>query len=305
MDYIYQLNDVLTSMKGERSRLLSALDRLPKENLYYQKSNGVKTFHYKHEPNGTINNSLKNNSLQNHSNSERYLSKCPELLDQLLCKEFYTTQISVIDSNISALSKLISSQTSNSFDSVVKRLPARCRRIPVNYFDKAVNKPFGYPNPSRDTSIQVRLLGAPFDGVSPEVWGVTPYRENTSHLENKIHRGSNELLFRSKSEMIIAGFYENNCIPYHYDEVFRFAGELISPDFVIINYRGEFVYHEHLGMTDNLEYLQSSLSKLSIYANAGIVLGKNLILTFDNPDGSMDFKLVKDTISQHLKGKAN
>ena len=88
---------------------------------------------------------------------------------------------------------------------------------------------------------------------------------------------------RSKSEIIIADRLFALGIPYHYEEVLMLKGEWeVYPDFTILDKKKRrIVYLEHFGMMDSPEYLDSFFWKIHRYAESGIVLGHNLIATFE------------------------
>ena len=55
------------------------------------------------------------------------------------------------------------------------------------------------------------------------------------------------------------------------------------PDFTVLNKRTRKIYYwEHLGRLGDPEYCFDTLIKLEDYSDNGILLGKNLILTFES-----------------------
>lgn len=290
----HQLDIFLDSMKEERKRVTEELKTLPGNNLYYQKINGKKTF-------------LKSATPKTHEArpkggpiTKQSIEKYPDLIDQLVRKEYLETKGAIIDYNIKKVTPIISGIKPMDFNSVISSLPERCRAIPISRFRSAMNLNHTVPKPSRDEGLEPAPLNLIFDGASVEEWGGLPYLENTSYPENKTQKGPHGLLFRSKSEILISSIYERNGIPYHYDEVFAFGNEWISPDFVFVNLNGEFIYHEHWGMTGE-DYLDSNLKKLKLYAEAGIYPGKNLLITADN-DGKIDLVAIEDMIRYYFSG---
>ncbi len=170
------------------------------------------------------------------------------------------------------------------FDEIDRELLLTGQRIRLNW-----------PHPSRDPNL--RALWPPLDtgGLTPEEWAAQPYRENTKNLEHKINRTLRGVLCRSKSELNILDMYDDLRIPFHNDETHRVNGELISPDVTGARADRRLVYHEHLGRQD-AGYLQHIAHKVGIYAHAGIFIGKNLLFTYDNEDGSIDLDLIRAQI---------
>lgn len=91
---------------------------------------------------------------------------------------------------------------------------------------------------------------------------------------------------RSKSEALIADRLFAAGIPYRYEQLLVLDGGFepirYYPDFTILNKRTrKVIYWEHLGMLGNDEYCCDNLKKLDDYMAAGIIQGKNLILTYE------------------------
>lgn len=288
--------EYLDSMKKELESVTEELASLPDNNLYYQNVDKQKKFMKSLTPEehpGTF----KSKNIP-----KKCLTKEPDLVNQLLRKEYLTAKRSLLEHDIRLFTALLPELKPLDFNSVYSSLPLRCRNIPKEKFISSMGLRFVRPKPSRDEEIPIRRLELSLKGMSAEEWGGMPYRENTSFLENKTRRGRNGLLFRSKSEISICDIYEANRIPYHYDEVFDGGIQYISPDFVSVNLNGEFIYHEHLGKIGDDEYLEYNLRKIRIYADAGITIGKNLIITADDIDGRIDLKSIEDIILYYWSG---
>ncbi len=153
----------------------------------------------------------------------------------------------------------------------------------------------GWPNPSRDPELRALWLPTDTGGLSPEEWAAKPYRENTKNLEHKMFRTARSVLCRSKSEMSILDIYDDLRLPFHNDEVYRVNGGFLSPDVTGARADRTLVHHEHLGRR-NPEYLQHNAQKVALYAQAGVYIGKNLLFTYDNEDGSIDLELIRAQI---------
>ena len=95
--------------------------------------------------------------------------------------------------------------------------------------------------------------------------------------------------------MLNAGEYDRRGIFYHYDEVIEIDGEYISPDMIGLRSDGWFIYQEHLGLQD-MSYTSDMIRKLILYRKAGILLGKNLFITFDDKNGGINMDLIRASI---------
>ena len=103
---------------------------------------------------------------------------------------------------------------------------------------------------------------------------------------------------RSKSELIIANKLAAAGIPYRYECRLQLGAKSIYPDFTILNARTrENVYWEHFGMMDDEKYVGDMMVKLETYARHGLVMGKQLVATFETSSKPLDTKMVDAYIS--------
>ena len=90
--------------------------------------------------------------------------------------------------------------------------------------------------------------------------------------EGLIHRTSNGLAVRSKSELSIAQALESAGVAFKYEKPLRFGASVRYPDFTIENdISGKTVYWEHLGMLDVENYRQAWEKKRQWYISNGIL----------------------------------
>ena len=93
-----------------------------------------------------------------------------------------------------------------------------------------------------------------------------------------IHRTAAGLMMRSKSEVILAGLFDDYKLDWDYEKPFK--GRI--PDFTIDDpYAGRIIYWEHLGMLDNPSYRQRWERTQQWYRDQGI-------LTLEEDDGRSD-----------------
>lgn len=88
---------------------------------------------------------------------------------------------------------------------------------------------------------------------------------------------------RSKTERSIANFLLKNDVPYKYECPLYLKGYgTVYPDFTMLSKKKrKLVYWEHDGKMDDPEYAISAVKKIQTYENNGIILGDNLIVTFE------------------------
>ena len=108
---------------------------------------------------------------------------------------------------------------------------------------------------------------------------------------------------RSKSEKILADFFEREGIPYRYEYPVKLAGnQIIHPDFMLLNVRTRKEYFlEHLGMMDDLKYVADAVIRLEEMAKCGIVIGKNLLITMETKNHPLNMNYVRTMIRQNLQ----
>lgn len=132
-------------------------------------------------------------------------------------------------------------------------------------------------------------------------WMNSNYPRNMSHPENLIHQTIAGLLVRSKSESLIAVALSENKIPFRYENLTEIDGEIFAPDFTIINPKtNSIIYWEHFGLIDNEKYLNSFVYKIKHYAKANIILGDNLIATFETKDNPLSYTTINNIINQYF-----
>lgn len=107
---------------------------------------------------------------------------------------------------------------------------------------------------------------------------------------------------RSKSEVIIADSLNRVGVPYRYECPLYVEGwGTVHPDFTVLNVKErKEIYWEHLGMMDDMEYVEKLIEKLNIYALNNILPGINLILTYETGKAPLNQKIVQLMIEKYL-----
>ena len=126
-------------------------------------------------------------------------------------------------------------------------------------------------------------------------WLAVEYEGNTFHDEYKKFVTERGEKVRSKSEKIIADKLYAMNIPYRYEyPLYIKSTGVIYPDFTILlpSSRKE-IYLEHFGMMDDPEYCEKALTRIQELAKNQIVLGRNLIATFESSSVSLDIKCLE------------
>lgn len=123
------------------------------------------------------------------------------------------------------------------------------------------------------------------------------YREETRNIETSYGEK-----VRSKSEAMIAELYRRKGIPYIYEKPLELKGiGIVRPDFTFLDIeRRTEIYHEHLGMVDDEEYMNNAIHKIRLYEKNGIFIGDRLLITCETQKNPMDIKAVERTIDNIL-----
>lgn len=137
------------------------------------------------------------------------------------------------------------------------------------------------------------------------------------HPEHLVHKNMKGEIIRSKSEIIVNNVYETLKIPYSYEErvywpqnappeAWEIKRRLNIPDYYVPDYTcklpdGTKKYHEHLGLMDKDWYMENWMKKMILYYWAGIIPGKNLIITADDCNGGIDQQAIMDLLQHELR----
>ncbi|MEI6285232.1 MAG: ATP-dependent RecD-like DNA helicase [Bacillota bacterium] len=117
-----------------------------------------------------------------------------------------------------------------------------------------------------------------------------------------IHKTLKGELVRSKSEVIIANMLYEGGIVYEYEKELDLKEDGFKiPDFTVDDAEsGKLFYWEHCGMmADNL-YRSRWEDKKAVYEKHGIIEGKNLIVSYDDINGSIDSVAIRLLIEKFL-----
>lgn len=124
--------------------------------------------------------------------------------------------------------------------------------------------------------------------------------QNTYPKKTPILTENNEVV-RSKSEKIIADKLKLMGIPYKYEEAITLEGNIRFPDFTVLNKNSRKVYYwEHVGMIDKPGYFKDVITKSEIYLRNNIILGKNLIITYETSEQPLSVQNIETLIREYF-----
>ncbi len=209
---------------------------------------------------------------------ETYIPKKDFALAQALAQKDYDQKgLRSIEQEIKAIEKYLASIPKTKAEKVYETLHVERRKL---------------INPISETDDQFVRRWEEFAFQGKEIDGSVPML-----LTEKGER------VRSKSEMIIADLLYSEGIPYRYECPLYLDGYgKVYPDFTILNIRQrKEMYWEHLGMMDDTNYVEKVLRKMACYEKSGIVMGDNLILTWETKNIPINQGIIRRQIERHLQ----
>ncbi|MBE5958343.1 MAG: hypothetical protein E7254_05710 [Lachnospiraceae bacterium] len=134
-------------------------------------------------------------------------------------------------------------------------------------------------------------------------WLSMPYEGKEFTSECPVILTNNGMRVRSKSEKIMADYFDSLGIKYKYECPLKLnSNRIVYPDFTFISpYTRKEIYWEHEGMLDNPEYAKCAVKKLDSYAVNHIFPGENLILTFESSDTVINMNVIKEMTKKYLQ----
>ncbi len=225
----------------------------------------------------------------------RGIGKDRMLISRLAHKSYLEEKRRRLEENIRILENAADHSCSLDDHEILQQLPRHFEQLQSVRILRGRDDGPDWPHPSRHPAVCPQRPRLDIGPMRPEEWASMPYAENTQFLENKIYLTSRGIACRSKSEIGVLDNYDRLQIPFHYDETFLIDGHRLSPDVVGVRSDGMLIYHEHCGRFEE-GYKQRMAWKLSLYESVGICPGKNLILSFDHEDGSMNLALIREQI---------
>ena len=139
-------------------------------------------------------------------------------------------------------------------------------------------------------------------------WKTSSYQGLPFAPDSPIYTTNQGERVRSKSEVLIANALAQQKIPYRYEYPLKLqrhhsgGSTTLYPDFLCLNLRTrqEFIW-EHFGLMDSQEYVANAVSKLNLYTQNKIHLGRNLIITMESSAEPLTPSVIEQMINVFLK----
>lgn len=205
----------------------------------------------------------------------RGITREPEAIAALCRKKYVEAVISQIRENMNALETAAGKYREFNFDMWKKSLSKAYQMQPDEYFF------------------------AKEDETDSLLWPME-YVQSDYKPEGKTNITSRGLRVRSKGEVAIAEMLYRYNIPFRYEQVLTIEKYNVAPDFTLMGRDGELRYWEHCGLTNNKKYMDHHKWKMGLYESVGIVPWKNLIVTYDEEDGTINMQIIESEIRNKL-----
>ena len=274
-DYYSQLENRLKNLKTALSHLRKAQENQPQGHLRIAQKGGTNQFYHYDNPKD-----FKGHFLPRSQD---------ELAQQLAQKDYNSKLIKEIEKEIATLQNyLIKTGRGSTLAELYSKLcPARQKLItPITLTDQQFTEQW----------LKVTWKGRPFSEDSQEYYTAKHER------------------VRSKSELIIADTLYRHGIPYRYefpltlhrnpqaDSAARKDSITLYPDFLCLNLRTRRqLYWEHFGLMSDSDYAENAASKLRLYTQNNIILGRDLIITMETQNEALSTQVIENLIETCLK----
>lgn len=134
-------------------------------------------------------------------------------------------------------------------------------------------------------------------------WSNGSYKQSQYKPEERNIKTLSGVYVRTKSEEKIADKLFLSGLAFRYEQAIVIGGELRYPDFVILHplstpTRKILIIWEHAGMMDDLHgYEPAAMNKLRLYADSGLIVNLNMILTTE----TRRCRLSTDTVDLEIR----
>lgn len=275
-------NDVMNPAIAEMNKLEDMLNKI--DNYLKYAPNGSLKCHKKDGHTYYYNAYMEKDS-DNKDNikwKSEYIKKDSLLAKELANKQYYTSLKLVIENNLKQLKRFVSKYQENKIDEIYDSLSKERKRL-VTPLQLSIKE-------------QVRI------------WDEEEYEINNSYPENLRYETEQGDIVRSKSEVIIANilYKHRKDILYKYEKplslIVNGREKIVYPDFTIINiHTGKITYWEHAGLMGDEGYATDFVRKINSYVANGLMLGKDIVVSYETEGVPLDIGVVKKMLEEIIK----
>lgn len=179
-----------------------------------------------------------------------------------------------------------------------EKVIANIERLLKIYGDEEIEKIYACEHPERQKLI---WPVEPTYEQRLDKWLNTPYQGKGFAEETPVIQTNSGIRVRSKSEKILADYFDSMGLVYKYECPINLKGYgTVYPDFTFLSRDGREIYWEHEGMMDNPDYAGKAIQKIELYEKNGIFPGDNLILTFETRATSINTGVIREMVKKYI-----
>ena len=270
-NFIELAKEEVPQLENVIKKIDAFLNHAPEGCLKWQNRNG-KTYYY-------------HQFMRDNKWIRRYIKKGELPLAKMLAQKHYYLSIRPI------LEKMLDE---------IKRFMKKC---PSNELEKIYDN-LSAERKSLVTPIQISVK------EKVKQWQAEAYEKNLMYPENLRYETEQGDMVRSKSEVIIANILYRNRkdILYKYEKPLEVMEngrqKTIYPDFTVLNkHTGKVTYWEHAGRMDDSHYANEFVKKMNTYIDNDLLLGTDVVVSFESLSNPLDIKVVKRLVKQIINSR--
>lgn len=163
--------------------------------------------------------------------------------------------------------------------------------------------PVGFAGKFKEQYKEMRKIDVFLESdINPDEWESEEYESGLMYSENLIHDVGVDLSTRSKSESMIFMRLKEKGFVFRYEPEVKLKRRSVYPDFeILLKNRRRIVYWEHFGMMDDPAYVIKAMKKLQEYAENNIILGYNLLITYETRENPLTLIEIDKVIKKLLE----
>ena len=261
-----EIREEISLSKSLLTKFRKEADKLPEGKLYLKKGHG------------------KYRTYQRVNGQERYLgSKKAAIVRGLEDKEKLEHSIGQLERNVTLLSRM-----ETEYISITDLMPDReslaagaaisLQRQGILMSGEAISPPRQGALMSRQEIEEIAFC-----------WQEN-HNGNTDYIpEGRIHRTSDGICVRSKSELVIYEYLKSHGIAFVYERPLQVIDHWRYPDFTLIRKSdGKVFIWEHLGRMSDPQYHRKNIDKIYEYMADDYLPFRDILFSYDYEDGSID-----------------
>ena len=280
LNIIEEAQKEISRLEKMHKRIDMFLSGAPEGCLKWQNRNGRTYYYHQYQSDIAKSQDEKEQPQETANYFRRYIKKRDLKLAQILAqKHYYSSVKPLVQKQLKELKQFVNKYPKENLEEVYEALSVERKRLV---------KPL-------QESVKQKLIQ----------WEDENYEKNTKFFENLKFETDQGELVRSKSEVIIANLLYQNLhhILYKYERPLELnidgRSKIVYPDFTILSkHTGKLIYWEHAGRMDDPYYANDFVKKINTYVMNGLMLGKDVILTYETQNNPLEISVVKRMIKE-------